>query len=108
MPESYVHDGHLDHAYATTAHRAQGATVDRAFVLGSDVLYREWGYTALSRHRDEARFYVTAGRDFLNQAPEPLREGDLPLHVVRMLADSRAEHLTLDRRTADGDIGLGL
>ena len=30
-----------------TAHRAQGATVDRAFVLGSDELYREWGYTAL-------------------------------------------------------------
>src|SRR5206468_8812731 len=43
-----------------TAHAAQGATVDRAFVLGSDALYREWGYTALSRHRHEARFYVVS------------------------------------------------
>jgi Ti-type conjugative transfer relaxase TraA len=108
LPESYAHDGHLDHAYATTAHRAQGATVDRAVVLGSDELYREWGYTALSRHRHEARFYVTASRDFLNQAPEPLRDGDLPLHVARLLADSRAEHLALERRSVDRGIGLGL
>ena len=43
-------------------------------------------------HRHEPRFYVTAGQDFLNQAPEPLRDGDLSLHVVRLLADSRAEH----------------
>ncbi len=108
LPASYARDGHLDHASASTAHRAQGATVDRAFVLGSDELYREWGYTALSRHRHEARFYVTAGRDFLNHAPEPLRDGDLPLHVAGLLADSRAAHLALDRRSADRDIGLGL
>ena len=60
IPRATRDAGHLDHGYAITAHRAQGATVDRAFVLGSDELYREWGYTALSRHRTEARFYVTA------------------------------------------------
>lgn len=108
LPEFYARDGHLDHAYATTAHRAQGATVDSAFVLGSDELYREWGYTALSRHRHEAWFYVTAAPDFLNQAPEPLRDGDLPLRVARLLADSRAEHLALERRRAHRDIGIGL
>ena len=53
LPERYAREGRLEHGYATTAHRAQGATVDRAFVLGSDELYREWGYTALSRHRDD-------------------------------------------------------
>jgi ATP-dependent exoDNAse (exonuclease V) alpha subunit len=94
IPRGYTHDGHLDHAYAITAHRAQGATVDRAFVLGSDELYREWGYTALSRHRTEARFYVSAQPYFLNQAPEPLTSGDeLVGAVERMLANSRAEHL---------------
>jgi len=109
VPETYVHAGHLDHAYATTAHRAQGATVDRAFILGSDELYREWGYTALSRHRDEARFYVTADAAFLNQAPEPLRDGDAPLRVAQMLSASRAEHLALGSASnADRDSGIGL
>ena len=90
IPEGYAREGRLEHGYATTAHRAQGATVDREFVLGSDELYREWGYTALSRHRDAARFYVPATPAFLNAAPEPLREADLPRRVARMLEASRA------------------
>jgi len=94
IPELYASEGHLDHGYATTAHRAQGATVDRAFVLGSDELYREWGYTALSRHRHEARFYVSATPRFLNEAPAPLVAGDdVPCRVTRMLEASRAKHL---------------
>jgi ATP-dependent exoDNAse (exonuclease V) alpha subunit len=43
LDAAYLRAGHLDHGYAITAHRAQGATVDRAFVLDSDELYREWG-----------------------------------------------------------------
>ena len=95
VPETYARDGHLDHGYATTAHRAQGATVDRAFVLGSDEIYREWGYTALSRHREEARFYVTASPTFLNVAPDPLRDEDAGSRVAEMLSASRAEHLAM-------------
>ncbi len=83
-----MRDGHLDHGYAITAHRAQGATVDRAFVLGSDELYREWGYTALSRHRDEARFYVSATPTFLNETPPPLQAGE---DVARRVADARGK-----------------
>ena len=96
VPSGYAEDGDLEHGYAITAHRAQGATVDRTFVLGSDGLYREWAYTALSRHRHEARFYLTATPAFLNQAPEPLRtDDDVTGAVTRMLDDSRAEHLAL-------------
>ena len=101
LPERYAREGWLEHGYASTAHRAQGATVDRAFVLGSDELYREWGYTALSRHRDMARFYLTATPDFLNAAAEPLREADLPRRVARMLQASRAEHLALHGMAED-------
>ncbi len=104
LPERYVRDGHLDHGYASTAHRAQGATVDRTFVLGSDELYREWGYTALSRHREDARFYVTAARTFVNATPPPLRRGeDAGYRVARMLEASQAKQLAgegIDRSAA--------
>ena len=43
----------------------------------------------------EARFYVSATPTFLNAAPEPLRDADLPPRVARMLEASRAEHLAL-------------
>jgi hypothetical protein len=42
IDSTYLDEGWLDHAYALAAHAAQGATVDRSFVLGSDELYREW------------------------------------------------------------------
>jgi hypothetical protein len=70
-------------------------------VLGSDELYREWGYTALSRHRDAARFYVTATPAFLNATPEPLHKADLLWRVARMLDASRAEHLALHGAAED-------
>jgi conjugative relaxase-like TrwC/TraI family protein len=102
LPHGYAEDGRLGHGYAITAHRAQGATVDRTFVLGSEELYSEWAYTALSRHRDEARFYITASPTFLNQAPEPLRtHDDVVGAVARMLDDSRAEQLALHGLTPD-------
>ena len=41
-----------------TAHLAQGMTTDRTFVLGSETVYREWGYTAWSRSRLGTRFYA--------------------------------------------------
>jgi hypothetical protein len=106
LSERYARDGHLDHGYAITAHRAQGATVDRAFVLGSDELSREWGYTALSRHRSYARFYVSATPTFLNETPPSLQAGEeVTSKVARMLAQSRAKHLaaSLIRRPAQGE-----
>ena len=51
--------GHLDHGYALTTHKAQGATVDHAFVLaGGKLADRELGLVQLSRHRREARVFV--------------------------------------------------
>jgi Ti-type conjugative transfer relaxase TraA len=95
LDRGYLDAGHIDHGYAITAHRAQGATVDRTFVLGSDELYREWGYTALSRHRDEARFYVTRADLDLDRdsapMPDPMISG-----IERLMTRSHAKDLALD------------
>ncbi|WP_165933020.1 AAA family ATPase, partial [Rhizobium sp. BK251] len=51
----------FDHGYATTIHKAQGATVDRAFVLASATMDRHLTYVAMTRHREGVQLY--AGRD---------------------------------------------
>lgn len=48
----------VDHGYATTVHKAQGATVDDVKVLASRSLDRHLTYVALTRHRDAAQLYV--------------------------------------------------
>ncbi len=91
----YLDAGHLDHGYAITAHRAQGATVDRTFVLGSEELYREWGYTALSRHREQARFYVARGD--LHPDPElPPPADPLVFGIAKLMQRSQAKQLALE------------
>ena len=58
LPQRYIEDGHVDYGYATTIHKAQGLTCDDVFVHGDDTLYREAGYTAMSRGRHTAHLYV--------------------------------------------------
>jgi len=48
----------IDHGYATTIHKNQGATVDRAYVLASGTMDRHLTYVAMTRHRDGAQLYV--------------------------------------------------
>lgn len=50
----------IDHAYALSVHKAQGVTVDQAFVLSSDTMMdREWSYVAASRAREQTYFYCS-------------------------------------------------
>jgi conjugative relaxase-like TrwC/TraI family protein len=52
---------HVEHAYALTAHSAQGATVEWAGVIGHpDDFTRQWAYTALSRARQQTTLHVVA------------------------------------------------
>lgn len=67
---SAVDAEHLDHAYALTVHRAQGATYDRAHVLAAGG-GRELAYVALSRARDHSAIHATA--DDLSQAIDDLQ-----------------------------------
>lgn len=50
---------HVEYGYATSVHKAQGQTVDKVYVLISDVMTdREWAYVATSRHKKQLRVYV--------------------------------------------------
>ena len=62
----------IDHGYATTIHKSQGATVDNAFVLGSRQMDRHLTYVAMSRHRVSAKLYVDGS--------SPLKLGNKAIH----------------------------
>ena len=91
MPADRIADGCLDHGYARTNHKAQGATVDRTFTLGDNGdLDRQAAYTALSRGRLENRLYVLAPDDDLTvEASRDLARG----HVERQLSRDRSHRL---------------
>jgi TrwC relaxase len=58
LAHAYISD-HIEHAYALTAHAAQGATVTWAAVVGRPEHFtREWAYTALSRARQQTLIHV--------------------------------------------------
>ena len=47
----------LDHGYATTIHKSQGATVDHTYLLGSPLLDRHLTYVAMTRHKEDVHLY---------------------------------------------------
>ncbi len=74
----------VDHGYATTIHKAQGATVDRAYVLASGTMDRHLTYVAMTRHRDGAQLYADRSEFSDQQA------------LAERLARSQAKETTLD------------
>ncbi len=95
LPASYLHADTIVHAYATTIHKAQGTTVDRAFIYADDQLARETAYTAMSRGATENRIYLahTLAREpdhGHHQALDRRRE------LTRNLQRSQAQHLAVE------------
>ncbi|MEX2503811.1 MAG: hypothetical protein WD378_03110, partial [Egicoccus sp.] len=67
-------------------------TVDHTYVLGSEALYREWGYVALSRGRQSNRLYQhTADRD-LEEVHSHVHQPDDPhAALAARIARTRAQ-----------------
>jgi conjugative relaxase-like TrwC/TraI family protein len=57
LSTGYLDVGHVTHGYALTGHKAQGLTCDHSYTLGTETLYREWGYVAMSRGRLSNQLY---------------------------------------------------
>jgi hypothetical protein len=103
LPAGYLDDARLAHAYAITGHKAQGMTAERCYVLGDEAVYREWGYVALSRGREQNAFYLVAADD-----PEARDLGQIRIdpsdpvaRVQRALERSGAKDMALDTGAAE-------
>ncbi|MDA8063542.1 MAG: helicase C-terminal domain-containing protein, partial [Actinomycetota bacterium] len=70
LPADYVAE-HVELAYATTAHRAQGRTVDTAHAMVSPTTTREVLYVAATRGRQSNSLYVDTAYD-----PDPATSHD--------------------------------
>lgn len=80
----------LDHGYATTIHKTQGATVDRAFVLASKTMDRHLAYVAMTRHRQGVELHASR---------EEFRDGMAGLS--KSLSRDGAKETTLDYEIRD-------
>jgi Ti-type conjugative transfer relaxase TraA len=97
LPAAYLDAGHVDHGYAITVHKAQGLTVDRAIVLGTDDLYRELSYVALSRGRSSNEIYLAAPELRLHAHALEMDPGSTRVALVESMRLSRTEPLGIDR-----------
>jgi hypothetical protein len=101
---AYVEDGHLDHGYALTVHKAQGTTVDRAFVLATESLTKEAGYVALSRARARSELFVSLDHMDADAGigHDPRRgNGDPLAELARRLRASQAKQLASEELGED-------
>lgn len=68
----------IDHGYATTIHKNQGATVDRSYVLASGTMDRHLTYVAMTRHRDGVQLYAAQDEFTNRQAGRLVEHGAAP------------------------------
>jgi Ti-type conjugative transfer relaxase TraA len=105
----------IDHGYAATIHKSQGATVDRTFVLATGMMDQHLTYVAMTRHRDRADLY--AAKEDFEAKPEWGREprvdhaagvtGELVEEGIakfRPAEEDAAESPYADIRTDDGTV----
>ncbi|MFZ5871542.1 MAG: ATP-dependent DNA helicase, partial [Actinomycetota bacterium] len=92
LPAAYVAE-HVDLGYATTAHRAQGLTVEACHVLVAPGMSREALYVAMTRGRDANVAYVAT--DAVDPACDQLPDGQVERSgrdiLTQILATSGAE-----------------
>lgn len=103
IPTEYIDQGLLRHGYAVTVHKAQGSTCDHSLLLGSDELYREMGYVALSRGRLTNRMYVVDSQTVATEEELTLLDT-----LADRLRDSHAKPLALQSLEPEVELDMDL
>src|SRR5690606_22659346 len=82
---------HMEHGYAATVYKAQGVTVDRAYVLPTKHYDAHSTYVAMTRHRKSCDVFVSrevfAHDKALVHALNRNRARDVPLDYTHMAAE---------------------
>jgi conjugative relaxase-like TrwC/TraI family protein len=101
LPAHYVRE-HVELGYATTAHRAQGRTVDTCHAYVSAATVREPLYVMTTRGQEANRLYVDTSYDIDNDTAHEVVEPVAPEEVLRkVLATSGAEISATQTRAAE-------
>jgi ATP-dependent exoDNAse (exonuclease V) alpha subunit len=112
LPDWYLDEGHVDHGYALTGHKAQGITVDRTFTVISGTASREWGYVALSRGRKANTLYLTHPHqpeqcDHIAHTDQTFKPNDVSQIIGRSRDHTAAiDHQTPEQTVNDSEIEL--
>ena len=95
IPFTYAEAGHLTWGYATTLHKAQGATLDQTFLLADDTLHRERSYSGLSRGIAANDLYLTVPEDDEHHGAQK-DDDDLIEQLRQTINRSDAKTLAID------------
>lgn len=71
----------VQHAYAVTVHSAQGASVDRSYVLNAAGMDRESLYVGMTRHKEDCHLYVDATRIGINVRDNRIRRDGVKVQI---------------------------
>ncbi|GAA2748369.1 hypothetical protein GCM10009868_41110 [Terrabacter aerolatus] len=103
LPEAYVRD-HVELGYATTAHRAQGRTVDTTHAFVTTTTMREPLYVMATRGRESNVLYVDTMYDpDAPTAHEPPTAIDPTLVLEQVLTRSSADLSSTEMRERERD-----
>jgi hypothetical protein len=107
LPAAYVAE-HVELAYATSAHRAQGRTVDTAHAFVTSITTREALYVLATRGRESNQLYVDTHFDpdpqtAHDQAAEPVTAEEVLTGVLRNEGADVAAHDTIRRELAEAE-----
>lgn len=71
----------VQHAYAVTVHSAQGASVDRSYVLNAAGMDRESLYVGMTRHKEDCHLYTDTTRIGVNVRDNRIRRDGVKVQI---------------------------